>query len=282
MGSSEWHLRLTELSNSSQPISLLVTCTDLLAAHRVTAFGRSPRGRLRVPAGRRCLPYMICYVRALSTPSDISEHLPALRRLAEECSHVTEFGTRTGVSTTAFLQTKATIVAFDIVKRPEVAVLEQAARKERVNFRFVLANVLDVAIEPTDLLFIDTLHVYQQCRSELEQHGHKARKYIAFHDTVTFGETGELPNSVGLVPAIEAYFGARPNGTSRTLDEQQRAHRLQEAGVSKMKPDFGRQPWDLSRELVVQRWAAPLSPTVRVFSPVIDKHHIYGVDALRR
>ena len=37
---------------------------------------------------------------------------------------------------------------------------------------------------------------------------------------------------------------------------------------------------DLSRELVVQRWAAPLSPTVRVFSPVIDKHHIYGVDGV--
>ena len=184
--------------------------------HRPTR--RAPRHRVRPVTTRTAqgsrrpqVPSLHdLYVRALSTPSDISEHLPALRRLAEECSHVTEFGTRTGVSTTAFLQTKATIVAFDIVKRPEVAVLEQAARKERVNFRFVLANVLDVAIEPTDLLFIDTLHVYQQCRSELEQHGHKARKYIAFHDTVTFGETGELPNSVGLVPAIEAYFGARP------------------------------------------------------------------------
>ena len=27
-------------------------------------------------------------------------------------------------------------------------------------------------------------------------------------------------------------------------------------------------------------WAATLSPTAKVFSPVIDKHHIYGVDGM--
>ena len=150
------------------------------------------------------------YVRALATPSDIVEHLPTLRRLAADCAHVTEFGTRTAVSTTAFLQTKATVVTFDIDKRPEVAVLEQAALAAQVDFRFVHADVLTVEIEPTDLLFIDTAHVYQQCRAELERHGHQARKYIAFHDTVTFGEQGEWPNSVGIMPAIDEYFAARP------------------------------------------------------------------------
>jgi hypothetical protein len=36
-------------------------------------------------------------------PSDIHEHLPTLSELARECKHVTELGTRTGVSTLAFL-----------------------------------------------------------------------------------------------------------------------------------------------------------------------------------
>jgi hypothetical protein len=38
-----------------------------------------------------------------SQPSDINEHLQTLHDLASECDHVTEFGVRTALSTTAML-----------------------------------------------------------------------------------------------------------------------------------------------------------------------------------
>jgi hypothetical protein len=47
-------------------------------------------------------------------------------------------------------------------------------------------------ITDTDMLFIDTLHSYKQLKLELHLHGNKARKYIAFHDVVTFGESDEM------------------------------------------------------------------------------------------
>jgi predicted O-methyltransferase YrrM len=57
---------------------------------------------------------------ACITKSDINEHLPVLTEYANECSHITEFGTRTGVSTWAWLASKAkTIRCFDIDKEVE-------------------------------------------------------------------------------------------------------------------------------------------------------------------
>ena len=38
-----------------------------------------------------------------STPSDINEHLPTLKKYAEECEHITEMGVRWVVSTYALL-----------------------------------------------------------------------------------------------------------------------------------------------------------------------------------
>jgi hypothetical protein len=66
--------------------------------------------------------------------------------------------------------------------------------------------VLQAEIEETDLLFIDTLHTYDQLREELRRHGGKARRYIVLHDTSTFGEQGEVPDSRGLWPAVQEFL----------------------------------------------------------------------------
>jgi len=42
----------------------------------------------------------------LQAPSDINEHLPALREYASKCGTVAELGVRTKVSTYAFLKVK--------------------------------------------------------------------------------------------------------------------------------------------------------------------------------
>jgi GT2 family glycosyltransferase len=145
------------------------------------------------------------YRRACLTPSDIHEHLPLLCALARGCGHVAELGTRTGVSTTAFLFAQPDrLDCYDRVRYPQVEELARLAG--RTQFRFRQADVLTVDIEETDLLFIDTRHVYEQLCQELRRHGPKARRYIVLHDTTTFGERGEAPDSRGLWPAVQEFL----------------------------------------------------------------------------
>jgi tetratricopeptide (TPR) repeat protein len=145
------------------------------------------------------------YADTCETPSDIHEHLPTLYRLAKECRHVTEFGTRTGVSTTALLHAQpAKLVCYDRVKFPQVERLQALAGP--TEFVFHQQDVLWAEIEETDLLFIDTRHDYDQLAQELKLHAGKARKYIVLHDTTTFAERGETEGHRGLWPAVEEFL----------------------------------------------------------------------------
>jgi len=151
------------------------------------------------------------YREAKRTPSDINEHVERLRQLGEECGRITEFGVRTGVSTTAWAAARPKkLVCYDLVRFGAIDRIEQAARAVGVEFVFHVQDVRRVSIEPTDLLFIDTLHVYDQLKAELALHADKARKYIVLHDTETFGQRGEMPKSVGLWPAVKEFLAANP------------------------------------------------------------------------
>lgn len=143
---------------------------------------------------------------AATTPSDINEHLPVLYDIAKECDHITEMGVRTGVSTRAFLRTSAKLISYDIVTDKRVVELVNEARSAGKDATFIEADVLKIDIEETDLLFIDTWHEYDQLKQELELHAKKARRYIAFHDTYTYGLRNEggdnKQQTQGLLPAI--------------------------------------------------------------------------------
>ncbi len=146
--------------------------------------------------------------KAVDTHGDIHEHIPTLRRFAEQCSHVTEFGTRWATSTIAFIAARPKrLVCYDVQRCDEVGDREQTARDAGVDFQFHQADVLTVDIEPTDLLFIDTKHTYDQLKSELERHADKARKFIILHDTVSFGLVGE-DGGKGLNAAADEYFAS--------------------------------------------------------------------------
>ncbi len=145
------------------------------------------------------------YRAACQVPTDINEHCPTLYELARQCEHVTEMGTRAGNSTIALLFAQpAALVCYDKEKWHRIQVLEALAG--RTSFRFHQADVLEVDIESTDLLFIDTWHVYEQLKQELARHGAKARKYIVLHDTTKFAERGEAPEHRGVWPAIEEFL----------------------------------------------------------------------------
>lgn len=69
--------------------------------------------------------------------------------------------------------------------------LINTAKEYCINYTFLLADVLNIEIEQTDLLFIDTLHTYNQLNSELKKHNSKVNKFIILHDTETFGYKDE-------------------------------------------------------------------------------------------
>src|SRR4030066_2480125 len=142
-------------------------------------------------------------------PSDISEHLPTLRDLAKECSHITEMGVRSCVSPLAFIEGMdgGKLIGIDI-KHPSFYVPQggdvsfekagQACKEKGIDFEFIEADTLDIEIEETDLLFIDTLHIGKQLKQELKLHAGKARKYIVLHDTFSCSDE--------LLPVIEEFL----------------------------------------------------------------------------
>lgn len=127
------------------------------------------------------------YENFVKTPGDINEHLPTLKEYAEKCDHVTEMGARWGCSTFAFLSANPKkFISYDINKNQNIVLAENLSSEENVNFTFIQNNVLDVEIEETDLLFIDTWHKYGQLKEELKLHSNKVKKYLIFHDTESY------------------------------------------------------------------------------------------------
>lgn len=160
------------------------------------------------------------YKHFCATPSDINEHLPTLAALSLQCEHVTEMGVRDVVSTWALLLGSPKILrCYDIHRSSNIDEALEEAKAQKIKMTFTEADVLDVTIEETDMLFIDTLHQYSQLKRELALHAKKVKKYLVFHDVVTYGYEPEPAswqteaimknykhNDKGIMPAIEEFL----------------------------------------------------------------------------
>jgi hypothetical protein len=153
-----------------------------------------------------------------NTPGDIHEHMETIYKHSLECDHITEMGVRGVVTTWAFLLARPKkLISIDVLPCP-IEAAKRLAPKYGVEFDFRMGDTgsPNFVIEPTDLLFIDTWHVYEQLKQELTLHSKYARKYIIMHDTTTFGDirTGEHydctvktgPEGKGLWPAIQEFL----------------------------------------------------------------------------
>lgn len=160
-----------------------------------------------------------CFFEKKKHPSDINEHLQTLYEYALLCNTVTEFGTRHGTSTWAFLHAAPkNILCYDIHRplSPDLDKLLEIAKERNLTYKNI--DVLETQIPITDLLFIDTLHTYEQLYKELTLHSKNVSKYIILHDTVTYGYVDEIvyehaskyitkqENKHGLVPALNDFL----------------------------------------------------------------------------
>ena len=158
------------------------------------------------------------YQSAVATPSDINEHLHVLRDHASDCKHITQFGARYGISTTAFMMANPeALIDWDIDPNAVVYCMAKFMAPPghcgRVRYQPRVGNTLEIEIEPTDFLFIDSLHTYAQLKAELSRHASKVRRYLAFHDTEAFGAAGEDGTTPGLLQAIKEFQAANREWT---------------------------------------------------------------------
>lgn len=159
------------------------------------------------------------------TPSDINEHIPTLVKYGSECETITEMGVRAICSTWAFLGASPKKMRSYDIQDPstwggDIQSVRDTAEAYGIDFDFILADVLKIEIEETDLLFLDTWHSYKQLKSELDLHAGKAKKYIVFHDTTSFAFKDETSyeiwgddwkgEGIGIWRAIEEFLNSNP------------------------------------------------------------------------
>lgn len=121
--------------------------------------------------------------------SEMRGHIETLRRIAFHCDHVTEFGVKTGQSTLAFLCAQPDyLISVDLMLYPQV--VDLMAYTGRTSFCFKREDSRKVEIHDTDMLFIDSTHLGEHLKQELDRHADKVRKYLVFHDTVSAGNKG--------------------------------------------------------------------------------------------
>jgi hypothetical protein len=149
------------------------------------------------------------YLDACNRSTDINEHLPTLSDLTSECKHVTELGVGWAQSTRAFLRHDITMHSYEYMPQPGIKEFFQEAKDSGRNVTLHVADTRKVEIQPTDLLFVDSLHIYEQVQKELELHADKANKYIVFHDTTSFENNGEFGGR-GIWPAIQEFIDSHP------------------------------------------------------------------------
>lgn len=139
------------------------------------------------------------FVNLKKESGDINEHLETLKNIASECNTVIEFGVRCMVSIFSFATSGCkNLLAYDIYHpavfdKYKFDQLEIYCKKYRINFQFFQKDVLLLETIPEcDLLFLDTIGTYFQCKCELTLFSKKVKKYIIIHDTDLYAEKDEL------------------------------------------------------------------------------------------
>ena len=121
-----------------------------------------------------------------------SKTLAILNHYAMQCETATEFGVNSGASAIAIMAGYVNkLVGVDIERLPNVIEnLEKLAKENKINYSFIQKSSIDIDIESTDLLFIDSLHLYEHLKQELILHHKYVNKLIIIHDTILCGESG--------------------------------------------------------------------------------------------
>lgn len=147
--------------------------------------------------------------------TDIQEHLPYLRTLADGFPRVVELGFRTGITAANFLAVERAVVdSWDI--EPCSDPVTALSRNYPERFRFHQQDSRDAEPFEHDLLFIDSEHSAGCLACELALWSPHCRSVIAMHDTESYGYVGEK-GGPGLLTAIDNFLVAHPEWQLREV-----------------------------------------------------------------
>jgi hypothetical protein len=162
------------------------------------------------------------YLELCHRVTDIHEHLSTLASYASLCKHITECGVRGAISSYA--------LATGIVETPNAKLVQVDPEPSlpSENFRlecerqglpvvYYQGSDLDCPMEDTDLLFIDTWHVYGQLKRELARWHSSVRKFIILHDVEVDKWKGETLRCGGDVASLSRQFGIPETEITRGL-----------------------------------------------------------------
>eukprot|EP00760_Papus_ankaliazontas_P015689 PhM_4_TR16667/c0_g1_i1/m.106181 len=157
-----------------------------------------------------CSRMLDTYHEMLIYPTDINRLVPIIHSYAMRASHVVEMGSRRGHSTTGILQAyPMNFTVIDLIITEDVRAITDTYRNCKPTDRII--NVVEsddllVDISPeTEMLFIDTWHAGQLLRKELAKHASKSRRWLLFHDVISFGHGDEGGGGQGLWPVIRDF-----------------------------------------------------------------------------
>lgn len=139
------------------------------------------------------------YERLCNVPSDVFQHLPKFVAMVEEldATHVIELGTRTGVSTIAWLHAlegRGRLTSVDIDAQPPIG--------DHEHWTFIQGDDMDpdviARLEPAEIVFVDTSHHYEHTRAELATYLPlvKPGGRIVCHDTQLRRPEGSAPRPI--------------------------------------------------------------------------------------
>jgi hypothetical protein len=139
---------------------------------------------------------VVNYSTMASTPSDINEHLETLYNYAKQCTRIVECGVREIVSSYAFASAMIgkpnhSFTMIDLYESTKMKPFLEMCKAEGINASFIEGSDTHCKPIQTDLLFIDTWHIYGHLKRELAHWHASVQKYILLHDTTVDALYGE-------------------------------------------------------------------------------------------
>jgi len=150
-----------------------------------------------------------------------ARHLSYMRLMAEDVDTVVELGVKRGTSSSALCWCKKRLISYDIKVIPTARRLQQFIGPKWDLREEDTLKVRTEDVPEHDLLFIDSLHTYKQVTCELAIFPPKTRRFILFHDTITFATMGANGESGTYLPQPEnrADFDSKSHGIRFAIDE---------------------------------------------------------------
>lgn len=147
------------------------------------------------------------------TSGPLSKHCPKIYEIAKKCHHITELAIKTDEVAISILATKPS--KFHIY-RENKAPLEEIKKKiekivpKNTELKLYLGQSLDLQIELTDMLVINTFHAATRLKTELLKHAGNVNRYIVFPSIYAFAKRGEDGSVPGPVDAILDFIKENP------------------------------------------------------------------------